>query len=130
MKTARHILIFLFLTLFLLQPIRAAATGPVILTLTIDGAITPATQEYLKRGLDTAAQRNAEAVILQLNTPGGGLDSMQKMAEAMRASVVPVVVYVTPRGAWRRPWLPKRPSERPARWGVRARICPPRNRPK
>ncbi len=100
MKTIRGLLVFLFLSLFLLQPIHAAASGPVALVLTIDGAITPATQGYLTRGIQTAEQSGAQVVILQLNTPGGGLGPMQSMAEAMRASRVPVVVYVTPRGAW------------------------------
>ncbi|MGA2490333.1 MAG: ATP-dependent Clp protease proteolytic subunit, partial [Anaerolineales bacterium] len=100
MKTMRLVLAFLFLTLFLLQPIQAAASVPVALVLTIDGAITPATQAYLARGIQTAEQSDVQVIILQLNTPGGGLGPMQSMAEAMRASRVPVVVYVTPRGAW------------------------------
>ena len=97
MKTARTLL---FLFLFLLQPLRAGASGATALVLTIDGAITPATQEYLSRGIQTAEQQGAEVLVLQLNTPGGGLGPMQKMAEAIRASSVPVVVYVSPRGAW------------------------------
>ena len=97
MKTARTLL---FLFLFLLQPLRAGASGGTALVLTIDGAITPATQEYLSRGIQTAEQQGAEVLVLQLNTPGGGLGPMQKMAEAIRASSVPVVVYVSPRGAW------------------------------
>ncbi len=108
MKTTRLFQTTLFLTLFLLWPIHAVASGPLgrlgatptALTLTIDGAITPATQEYLSRGIKTAEQNGTEVIILQLNTPGGGLDPMQKMAENMRASTVPIVVYVAPRGAW------------------------------
>jgi membrane-bound serine protease (ClpP class) len=100
MKTICVILACLFLGLFLLQPIHAAASGPVAMVLSIDGAITPATQEYLARGIKAAEQSNAEVLILQLNTPGGGLTPMQAMAEAIRASRVPVVVYVSPRGAW------------------------------
>ena len=100
MKISRFVLTCFALTMFLLQPIHAAASGPVALVLTIDGAITPATQEYLARGIQTAEQNGAEVVILQLNTPGGGLDPMQKMAQDIRASRVPVVVYVSPRGAW------------------------------
>ena len=100
MKTTRRFPIFLVLALLLLLPVRALAAAPQVVVLTIDGAITPATQEYLARGLKSAAQSGAEAVILQLNTPGGGLGPMQGMIEAMRASLVPVVVYVSPRGAW------------------------------
>jgi len=100
MKITRLILICFALSMFLLQPIHAKASGPVALVLTIDGAITPASQEYLARGIQTAEQNEVEVVILQLNTPGGGLDPMQKMAEDIRASHVPVVVYVSPNGAW------------------------------
>jgi membrane-bound serine protease (ClpP class) len=100
MKITRLFMTFLFLALFLLQPIHAAASGPLVLTLTIDGPITQATQEYLTRGIQTAEQSDVQVIILQLNTPGGGLGPMQKMTEDMRASTIPIVVYVAPRGAW------------------------------
>ena len=99
MKNTRIFLTSLFLALFLLQPLHADASAPVALVLTIDGTITQATQEYLTRGIQTAEQEHAQLVILQLNTPGGDILSMTAMTEAMRASTVPVVVYVTPRGA-------------------------------
>jgi membrane-bound serine protease (ClpP class) len=100
MKTLRVLLVFIFVSLFLLLPFRAAAAAPVALVLTIDGAITPATQGYLTRAISIAEQNDMQVIILQLNTPGGGLGPMQVMEEAIRASRVPVVVYVTPRGAW------------------------------
>jgi membrane-bound serine protease (ClpP class) len=100
MKITRAVLPILLLIICLFQPIQAAASGNTVLVLTIDGAITPSTQEYLSRGIQTAEEGGTEMIILQLNTPGGGLDPMQKMVEAMRASTVPVIVYVTPRGAW------------------------------
>jgi membrane-bound serine protease (ClpP class) len=100
MKYPRILLTSFSLILFLFQPIHAAAAGPVAMVLTIDGAITPATQTYLARGIKTAEQTGAEVIILQLNTPGGSLGPMQVMAEDIRASSVPVVVYVTPNGAW------------------------------
>ncbi|HEX7620205.1 MAG TPA: nodulation protein NfeD [Anaerolineales bacterium] len=100
MKIPRFILISIASILFLVQSIHAAAAGPVTLVLTIDGAITPATQEYLSRGIQTAEQAGAEVIILKLNTPGGSLGPMQTMAQDIRASSVPVVVYVSPNGAW------------------------------
>jgi membrane-bound serine protease (ClpP class) len=98
-KTFRTVLSLLALTLLLLPALGAAATGPTVLVLTIDGPIAPAAREYLQRGIQTAEQRGAELLVLQLNTPGGAIDSMTDMASAIRASTVPVVVYVAPRGA-------------------------------
>ncbi len=105
MKTARLLLTFLGIGLFLLQPIPvlAAATAdgqPTALVLTIDDILMPSVQAYLRRGLDVAEQDGMEMVILQLNTPGGSIDTMQNMVEDIRASRIPVVVYVTPRGGW------------------------------
>jgi membrane-bound serine protease (ClpP class) len=78
----------------------AAAQSPVrsALVLTASGSLTPAMSEYLNRGIRLAEQQNAEVLILQLNTPGGSIDLMNDMVTAIRASTVPVVVYVSPRG--------------------------------
>jgi membrane-bound serine protease (ClpP class) len=99
MKRLRWVLSLLVLALSFVQPILAASEGQV-LVLTLDATIAPAAREYLRRGLATADQAGAEAVILQLDTPGGDLGSLQEMVKAIRASRVPVVVYVAPRGAW------------------------------
>jgi membrane-bound serine protease (ClpP class) len=105
MKIARFLMVTTVLSLFLLPTAAAlaapnGASQPTALVLTIDDAIMPSVQAYLKRGLALADQRGMDMVILQLNTPGGSLDTMQNMVEAMRASHVPVIVYVTPRGGW------------------------------
>ncbi len=100
-KTSLWILIVLAAaSLFL--PVRIAwaqAQGPTAIVLTADGPLTPAMVGYLNRGLQEAAQTDAELVILQLNTPGGAIDLLNNMIESIRASKIPVVVYVTPRGA-------------------------------
>ena len=61
--------------------------------------LTPSMGEYLKRGIRLAERENAELLIFKLNTPGGSIDLMQDMVESIRASAVPVVVYIAPRGA-------------------------------
>jgi membrane-bound serine protease (ClpP class) len=55
--------------------------------------------EYLQRGIRTAESRGAEVLVFQINTPGGSIDLMNQMVQSIRASRVPVVVYVAPRGA-------------------------------
>ncbi len=77
----------------------AGQSGAVVLVLQARGPLTPAMAEYLDRGLRLAATREAEAVVLQLDTPGGSIDLMSRMVQSIRASQVPVIVYVAPRGA-------------------------------
>ena len=55
--------------------------------------------EYLERGLATAETQGAAAVVLQLDTPGGSIELMNRMVQSIRGSRTPVIVYVAPRGA-------------------------------
>jgi membrane-bound serine protease (ClpP class) len=80
-------------------PVRAQTDTPLVIVLTVDEAVAPPMVEYLKRGLNRADQQGAELVIVQLNTPGGSLDSMNEVIQLIRNSQVPVVVYVAPSGA-------------------------------
>ncbi|HSG24984.1 MAG TPA: nodulation protein NfeD [Anaerolineales bacterium] len=100
----RRIWIFTLALLFLLQTVsiftaQAQDESVIALALNVEGPLTPALVEYLDRGLSAAQNQNAELVILQLNTPGGSVELMTRMVEAIRSSPVPVVVYVAPRGA-------------------------------
>ncbi len=65
----------------------------------IDAPITPVVAEYIIKSIDRASKAQAEALIIQLNTPGGLVDSTQQIVMKMMASEVPVVVYVAPSGA-------------------------------
>ena len=91
----------LVLVLALLSGSPAAAQDNArrILVLTADGPLTPAMAEYLSRGIQAAEVQGAEALIFELNTPGGSLDLMNRMVQDIRSSTVPVVVYVAPPGA-------------------------------
>lgn len=67
--------------------------------LTIADAIGPAISDYIQRGLEQAVERQAELVILRLDTPGGLDTSMRQINQAIIDSSVPVVTYVHPSGA-------------------------------
>lgn len=76
-----------------------AAQHNQIFLITIDAPITPVVAEYILKSIDKAAEAKAEAIIIQLNTPGGLVDSMQQIVMKMMASDVATVVYVAPSGA-------------------------------
>ena len=67
--------------------------------ITIDGPIGPATANYISRAIDVAAAQNDECLIIQLNTPGGLMVSMDNIIADLYSSRVPTVVYVAPEGS-------------------------------
>ena len=66
----------------------------------INGAIGPATASYIARAIDVASERDDACLIIELDTPGGSLDSTKEIVQKFYASNVPTVVYVCPDGAW------------------------------
>jgi membrane-bound serine protease (ClpP class) len=79
-------------------PIFGAPAGRVDLA-SVNGAIGPATADYLSRSIRVASADGAQCLVIQLDTPGGLLDSTKEIVQAFYASPVPVVVYVAPEGA-------------------------------
>lgn len=77
----------------------AGGSSRIALVIEIDGAIGPATARQVKDGLAHAYERNAEVVILRLNTPGGLATSMREIISDVLASPVPVIGYVAPAGS-------------------------------
>ncbi|HMD82533.1 MAG TPA: ATP-dependent Clp protease proteolytic subunit, partial [Anaerolineales bacterium] len=99
MKRIGLLLILLGSILSAFQPARAQSDEPLAIVMTADGPIMPPMLEYIKRGVERAARQNAEVLVIQLNTPGGSVDTMLEIIKEIRASEVPVVVYVAPRNA-------------------------------
>ena len=66
----------------------------------INGAIGPATASYIARAIDVAAERSDTCLIIELDTPGGSLDSTKAIVQKFYSASVPTVVYVYPEGAW------------------------------
>ncbi len=77
----------------------AQSDARTVYVLQFRGAVTPVLQKYIEDGIDAAFESGAEAVVLQLDTPGGSVDITNQITQVMLASPVPVVVYVAPAGA-------------------------------
>jgi membrane-bound serine protease (ClpP class) len=99
MKRPGFLLFLVAILILIIQTVYAQSNAPLAIVMTADGPIMPAMREYIKRGVETAEQRNAEVLIIQLNTPGGDLLTTLDIIRIIRASRVPVVVYVAPRNA-------------------------------
>ena len=67
--------------------------------LDLDGAVGPATSDYLVRGIARAAAAQARLVVIRMDTPGGLDGAMRDIIESILASPVPVATFVTPQGA-------------------------------
>jgi membrane-bound serine protease (ClpP class) len=77
----------------------ASAAGAQVLKVVVDDTIQPITDEYIGRAIAKAQQQRAQAVLIELNTPGGLADSTRDIIEKIVASPVPVIIYVTPSGS-------------------------------
>src|ERR1700733_16150999 len=70
-----------------------------ILKIVVDDTIQPITQEYISRAIDEAERHNDQAVLIEVNTPGGLVDSTRRIIDKITSSQVPVIVYVSPSGS-------------------------------
>lgn len=96
----RYIVILSFL-IFLLSigiPGLSEEKAPVFVA-EVDGIINPATAKFITESIDQAVQQGGQCLIIQLDTPGGLMDSMRNIVKKFLASPIPIIVYVSPSGA-------------------------------
>ena len=91
MKRLLFLLLMTFIPLF--------ASTSTIMKLEIKGAIGPASSNYLKEGMAEAVRQNAQMMLIELDTPGGLATSMREMIQEITNSTIPVIIYVSPKGA-------------------------------
>jgi membrane-bound serine protease (ClpP class) len=99
MKIARSSLLVLGVLFSAAFTAHAQGNQPLILVMNATGPITPPMAEYIARGIQVAERRGAEALLIRLDTPGGDTRSLSTIIQTIRASNVPVIVYVAPNGA-------------------------------
>src|SRR6266436_2933662 len=94
MRTLRLLLI-----IFALSSLLSSSASADVLKIVVNDAIQPVTAEYIDRALQSAAANHDQAVLIEINTPGGLVDSTRDIIEKIIASPVPVIIYVTPSGS-------------------------------
>jgi membrane-bound serine protease (ClpP class) len=87
----------LFLLLITFIPLLASSST--VIKLEIKGTVGPASSNYLKEGMATALRHNAQMILIELDTPGGLSTSMREMIQVITNSTLPVITYVSPKGA-------------------------------
>jgi membrane-bound serine protease (ClpP class) len=94
------IYLFVFFLLFIASgiPVEAEEKAP-IYSIEVDAIINPATAKFIVDSIDQATQQGAQCLIIQLDTPGGLMESMRMIVKKILASNIPIIVYVAPGGA-------------------------------
>jgi len=91
--------LLVFLVAGAVERVAAQDEQPTVVVLTFKGAVTPVLNQYLDTAIDAALAAGSEAIILQLDTPGGSVEVTKAITQDMLASPVPIIVYVAPTGA-------------------------------
>src|SRR6056297_889958 len=74
-------------------------SGTTVSVIRVEGTIGPTSTQYIQRGIRESLEKGDDALIIELDTPGGLLDSTQDIVQALLGTDHPTVVYVSPSGA-------------------------------
>jgi len=94
-----HRLLSRFVLFACLVLLSIPASAAMVRVLTVQGPISPASADYLLRGIDKAIDDQAHLIVIEMDTPGGLDSSMRDIIKAILSSPVPVAAYVSPKGA-------------------------------
>jgi len=98
MKSSFRTITLLLVALFVLSLALPTASAE-ILKVVLNDTIQPITDEFIGRALNEAKAQNAQALLIEINTPGGLVESTREIIEKIVDSPVPVIVYVSPSGS-------------------------------
>src|ERR671924_1040098 len=93
----RRLLLFLFFTSLILLGARSSSAE--VLKIVVNDTIQPITDEYIGRALAEAKEKGDQALLIELSTPGGLVESTRDIINKLLESPVPVIIYVTPAGS-------------------------------
>jgi len=90
---------FLMLSVLMIVVLASRAASADVLKIVVNDTIQPVEAEHIDRAVQEAQRTHADALLIEIKTPGGMLSSMENIIESILHSQVPVIVYVTPPGA-------------------------------
>jgi len=99
LKKYKFLLVFTIFILFTFVAAIPSQEKAPVFTIEVDGIINPATAKFIIDSIDEATQQGAQCLIIQLDTPGGVLESTRMIVKKMLTSKIPIIVYVSPSGA-------------------------------
>ena len=95
----RRMIVASAILMFLARAIAVQAAVAPVAVIELDGAITPVTSRLLTAAINRAQAEHDQALVVKLNTPGGLESSMRSMVQSILKAEIPVIVYVSPKGA-------------------------------